>query len=86
MEGIDPLNPNEIARRYGRKPGYRLIDSAQVALPVFSVPIDAVVVASKPIPLNRRVPAEINFRGHQYASGFVRVFGNRRCIRKKAAG
>jgi hypothetical protein len=45
------LDPTEIARRFGSKPGFRLVDFVEVALPVFIVPIDAIVVASKPLPL-----------------------------------
>jgi PLD-like domain len=53
-ENIDSgryLEPNEVARRFGAKPGFQLIDFTQVALPIFVVPIDAIVVASKPLPL-----------------------------------
>ncbi|NBU07867.1 MAG: hypothetical protein EBS84_02430 [Proteobacteria bacterium] len=45
------LEPNDIARRFGAKPGFQLIDFTQVALPVFVVPIDAIVIASKPLQL-----------------------------------
>src|SRR6516165_5979171 len=45
------LEPNEIARRFGTKPGFQLIDLKQVALPIFVIPIDAIVIASKPLPL-----------------------------------
>lgn len=45
------LEPNEIARRFGAKPGFQLIDYTEVALPIFVVPIDAIVIASKPLPL-----------------------------------
>jgi hypothetical protein len=45
------LEPNDIARRFGAKPGFQLIDFIQVALPVFIVPIDAIVIASKPLQL-----------------------------------
>jgi hypothetical protein len=43
--------PNEIARRFGAKPGFQLIDFTQVALPVFVIPIDAIVISSKPLGL-----------------------------------
>ena len=46
-----PLEPNDVARRYGTKPGYQLIDFLQVALPVFVIPIEAIVIASKPLGL-----------------------------------
>jgi hypothetical protein len=45
------IEPNEIARRYGTKAGFLLIDFLQVALPIFVVPVDAIVIASKPMPL-----------------------------------
>ncbi|MCX6848106.1 MAG: phospholipase D-like domain-containing protein [Verrucomicrobia bacterium] len=45
------IEPNDIARRFGTKPGFQLIDFTQVALPVFIVPIDALVIAAKPLPL-----------------------------------
>jgi len=51
QESIVPLEPNDIARRYGAKPGYQLIDFLQVALPVFVIPIEAIVIASKPLGL-----------------------------------
>jgi len=50
-ESMVPLEPNDIARRYGTKPGYQLIDFLQVALPVFVIPIEAIVIASKPLGL-----------------------------------
>lgn len=45
------LEPHDIARRFSSKPGFRLIDYRQVALPVFVVDIDAIVIAPKPLPL-----------------------------------
>lgn len=45
------MEPNEVARRFGAKPGFQLIDFTQVALPIFVVPIDAIVIASKPLGL-----------------------------------
>ena len=45
------LEPNDIARRFGAKPGFQLIDFVQVALPVFVIPIEAMVIATKPLPL-----------------------------------
>lgn len=51
QESIVPLEPNDIARRYGAKPGYQLIDFLQVALPVFVIPIEAIVIAAKPLGL-----------------------------------
>jgi hypothetical protein len=45
------LEPNDIARRFGTKPGFQLIDFVQVALPVFIVPVDAIVIASKSLQL-----------------------------------
>jgi hypothetical protein len=45
------LEPNKIARRFGARPGFQLIDFTQVALPIFVVPIDAMVIGSKPLPL-----------------------------------
>jgi len=45
------LEPNDIARRYGARPGYQLIDFLQVALPVFVIPIEAIVIAAKPLGL-----------------------------------
>lgn len=50
-DSIRYSEPNEIARRYGAKPGFQLIDFTQVALPVFVVPIEAIVIAAKPLPL-----------------------------------
>ena len=43
------LEPNEIARRFGNRPGFQLIDFTQVALPIFVIPIDAIVISSKPL-------------------------------------
>jgi hypothetical protein len=51
QDSIVPLEPNDIARRYGAKPGYQLIDFLQVALPVFVIPIEAIVIAAKPLGL-----------------------------------
>jgi hypothetical protein len=45
------LSPNDIARRFGVKPGFQLIDFTEVALPIFIVPVDAIVIASKPLQL-----------------------------------
>lgn len=45
------LEPNEVARRFGAKPGFQLIDFTLVALPVFVIPIDAIVIAAKPLQL-----------------------------------
>lgn len=50
-DSMVPLEPNDIARRYGTKPGYQLIDFLQAALPVFVIPIEAIVIASKPLGL-----------------------------------
>lgn len=50
-ESFVSLEPNDIARRYGVKPGYQLIDFLQVALPVFVIPIEAIVIATKPLGL-----------------------------------
>jgi hypothetical protein len=50
-DSIRYLEPNEIARRYGAKPGFKLIDFTQVALPVFVIPIEAIVIAAKPLSL-----------------------------------
>lgn len=51
QESFVPLEPNDIARRYGARPGYQLIDFLQVALPVFVIPIEAIVIAAKPLGL-----------------------------------
>ncbi len=51
QDAMVPLEPNDIARRYGSKPGYQLIDFLQVVLPVFVIPIEAIVIASKPLGL-----------------------------------
>lgn len=51
LETSPTQEPNEIARKFGSKPGFQLIDFTQVALPVFVVPIDAIVIASKPLAL-----------------------------------
>ena len=45
------LEPNDIARRYGTKPGFQLVDYLHAALPVFVIPIEAIVIASKPLGL-----------------------------------
>jgi len=45
------LEPNDIARRYCFKPGFKLIDFLEVALPIFVIPIEAIVIASKPLGL-----------------------------------
>ena len=50
-DGARYLLPNDIARRFGVKPGFQLIDFAEVALPIFVLPVDAIVIASKPLPL-----------------------------------
>ena len=46
-----PVELYEIARRHCSKPGFKLIDCLQVALPVFVIPIEAIVIASKPLGL-----------------------------------
>lgn len=51
QDSMAALEPNDVARRYGAKPGYQLIDFLQVALPVFVIPIEAIVIASKPLGL-----------------------------------
>lgn len=65
IETSPTQEPNEIARKFGPKPGFQLIDFTQVALPVFVVPIDAIVIASKPLALVdefvlRSIAEEIN--------------------------
>ncbi|MHB9010073.1 MAG: protein kinase domain-containing protein, partial [Limisphaerales bacterium] len=45
------LSPNDLARRFGAKPGFQLIDFTEVALPIFVLPVDAIVIASKPLQL-----------------------------------
>jgi hypothetical protein len=45
------LSPNDIARRFGAKPGFQLIDFTEVALPIFVIPVDAIVIAAKPLQL-----------------------------------
>lgn len=51
IEKIVPTHPNDIARRHGIRPGYQLIDYLEVGLPVFVIPIEAIVIASKPLGL-----------------------------------
>ncbi len=51
VETSPTQEPNEIPRKFGPKPGFQLIDFTQVALPVFVVPIDAIVIASKSLAL-----------------------------------
>jgi len=50
-DAIVSIEPNEIARRHGVKPGFQLIDFMDVALPVFVIPIEAIVIAAKPLGL-----------------------------------
>lgn len=46
------MQPNDVARKFARKfPGYHLIDFAVVALPVFVLSVDAIVIAEKSIPI-----------------------------------
>ncbi len=51
QEVSPPVELHEIARRHCSKPGFKLIDCLQVALPVFVIPIEAIVIASKPLGL-----------------------------------
>lgn len=51
LEKIVSTHPNDIARRHGFRPGYQLIDYLEVALPVFVIPIEAIVIARKPLGL-----------------------------------
>ena len=51
LEKIVSTHPNDIARRHGSRPGYHLIDYLEVALPVFVIPIEAIVIARKPLGL-----------------------------------
>lgn len=44
------MNPEDIARRYERRPGYELIDYALVALPIYRLTVDAVTMAHREIP------------------------------------
>jgi hypothetical protein len=50
-EPAPQLEPNDIARRHYVKPGFKLIDFLQVALPVFVIPVEAIVISSKPLAL-----------------------------------
>jgi hypothetical protein len=45
------MKSDEIAARYSKVPGYTLIDVAEVALPIWSIEIDALVIAKKTIPI-----------------------------------
>jgi len=44
------MSPEEIARRFERRPGYELIDYAPVALPLLRLTVDAVTMVHKEIP------------------------------------
>lgn len=50
-EPAPTLEPNDVARRHYVRPGFKLIDFLQVALPVFVIPIEAIVISAKPIAL-----------------------------------
>jgi hypothetical protein len=43
------VTPEEIAKRYSQRPGYRLADYAEVGLPIYSVTIRALTIARKHI-------------------------------------
>lgn len=45
------MKSDEIAARYAKVPGYTLIDVAEVALPIWSIEIEALVIAKKTIPI-----------------------------------
>jgi hypothetical protein len=44
------MKPEDVARRFERRPGYELIDYAPVALPLFRLTVDAVTMAHREIP------------------------------------
>lgn len=45
------MTTEEIAARYSDEPGYSLIDVAEVALPIWSIEVEALVMAKKEVPL-----------------------------------
>jgi hypothetical protein len=45
------MTTEEIAARHSKVPGYTLIDIAEVALPIWSIDIDAIVIAKKTLPI-----------------------------------
>jgi hypothetical protein len=45
------MTTEEIAAKFARKPGYKLVDFRDAALPVWLIDIDALVIASKKVPL-----------------------------------
>jgi hypothetical protein len=45
------MTTEEIAARYSNEPGYTLIDVAEVALPIWSIEVEALVIAKKEISL-----------------------------------
>lgn len=47
---MDPLAPEEVARRHASQPGLRLLTYREVGLPFWEVPIDCRVLARKPLP------------------------------------
>jgi hypothetical protein len=51
QDSAPALEPNDVARRYCVKPGFKLIDYLQIALPVFVIPIEAIVISAKPLAL-----------------------------------
>ena len=48
-ESISP-NPEEVARRYACRPGFRLADYAEVGLPVYRLTVQAYFLSRKQIP------------------------------------
>src|SRR5262249_31770988 len=49
-EGASLTAPDEVAKRYRGRPGYRLADYADVGLPIYSVTVRALSIARKKIP------------------------------------
>ena len=45
------MKTDEIAAKYSKVPGYTLVDIAEVALPIWAIEIEALVIAKKTIPI-----------------------------------
>ena len=45
-----PQNPEDIARRHAVRPGFRLVDYAEVGLPIYRLSLQAFFLAKKQVP------------------------------------
>jgi hypothetical protein len=44
------MNPEDVVRRFERRAGFKLIDYARVALPLYRLTVDAVTMSHREIP------------------------------------